>query len=236
MSDAFSSIKMLMKLVSPLISFFSSDRKRRKERDYLNAISRIDELENRQTKTPRSEQLCKDWYAHINVNLPLWSVRQLRQYPKLDCLDLKHPGANAFVQNHWLFPHDDKTRTITLKEKSVFRMKVFLKLFVPVVASICACGILFSLWLHPLPKLSLWFMVFSLVYAVLFASFAILAVRQWRQIRRALMFWQEYSLWQQVSRQPGDEREKNASKIITQASFGAVIVASIVLARRKWKI
>lgn len=123
MSDAASCVSMLLKLINPLISFFSSDRKRRKERDYLNALSRIDELENRQTKTPRSEQLCKDWYAHINVNLPLWSVRQLRRYPKLDGLDLKHPGANAFVQNYWLFPHDDKTRTIAHCTKRKKRMQ-----------------------------------------------------------------------------------------------------------------
>ncbi|EBS8365444.1 hypothetical protein CFF91_05780 [Salmonella enterica] len=236
MSDAFSSLKMLMKLISPLISFFSSDRKRRKERDYLNAISRIDELENRRRKTLRSEQLCKAWYEHIHVMLPLWSVRQLRCYPRLDNQDLKHLGANAFVQNYWLFTHDDETQYITLKEKTTLRMKIFLVGFVPVVAALCIAGFGFSMWLHPLRVVSFWFTFFLSVYAALFAACGVMAWRQWRQIRRALTFWQDYSLWLQTVRRQRHDRKKYRTKALSLVSGGAVIVAALVFVRRKWKI
>lgn len=225
--------KVVIMLLKHAWAYFFPDRRRQK--DWLNTLESINNAERCFPRTEESEALCRGLYRYAGVSetQPLWAVRELRRYPGLNGQDLKHPEANAFVQNAWLFEHYDIGHRIALKDKSAARAKLWLLLFPLLVAFLCVVGIFTSMILQPLPPLSLWSVVFFGAYAILFVLMAVAAVRQRIQICRALTFWKKYSLWRLEQRKNPDSRH---SIVPAMAAVGGIIAAGVWLMGRKWKI
>lgn len=208
---------------------------RRQQKEWLETLERINHAERCFPRTEQSEALCRGLYRYAGVSdtQPLWVVRELRSYPGLYGQDLKHPGANAFMQNAWLFEHHDIEHWIILKEKSAARVKLWLLIFPVLVLLLCAGGIFTSMILQPLPPISLWSVIFFGAYAFLFVLMAVAAVRQRIQICRALAFLKKYSLWLHKQRKNSDNRHSIVHAVV---AVGGIIAAGVWLIGRKWKI
>lgn len=208
---------------------------RRQQKEWLDTLGHINHAERCFPRPEQSEALCLGLYRYAGVSdsQPLWVVRELRSYPGLNGQDLKHPGANAFMQNAWLFEHYDIGHRIVLKEKNAARIKLWLLLFPLLVAFLCVVGIYTSMILQPLPPLSQWSVVFFSAYAILFVLMAVAAARQRIQICRALAFWKIYSLWRLEQRKKPDS---GYSRVPAMVAVGGIIAAGVWLMGRKWKI